>query len=125
MEYSSENCSCCGEQKDLEYTCDICGNNICSDCANFELDNIICDNCIGEDYNDEELNSNADYSAFRLKLRQALPLEEKIRLTNRRIKEWYEYHSGKVYVSFSGGKDSTVLLHLLLSFLKHLVGWQC
>lgn len=54
-----------------------------------------------------------DYSMFKLKLRQALPLEEKVRLTNRRIQEWYEYYGGKVYVSFSGGKDSTVLLHLV------------
>jgi 3'-phosphoadenosine 5'-phosphosulfate sulfotransferase (PAPS reductase)/FAD synthetase len=27
--------------------------------------------------------------------------------------EWYEYFNGNVYVSFSGGKDSTVLLHLV------------
>lgn len=54
-----------------------------------------------------------DYNGFKLKLRQALPLEEKIRLTNRRIKEWFEFYSGGVYVSFSGGKDSTVLLDLV------------
>lgn len=107
-----EKCICCGEQKDLEYTCDVCGSSICSDCASFDIDSIICENCL-DDYNDGELSSNADYSAFRLRLRQALPLEEKIRLTNRRIEEWYEYYGSKVYVSFSGGKDSTVLLHLV------------
>ncbi len=48
-----------------------------------------------------------------LKQRQALPLGAKIILTNRRIREWYEHYKGKVYVAFSGGKDSTVLLHLV------------
>lgn len=32
-----------------------------------------------------------------------------------RIREWYEHWNGQVYVSFSGGKDSTVLLHLVRS----------
>lgn len=30
-----------------------------------------------------------------------------------RIREWYEHFNGDVYVSFSGGKDSTVLAHLV------------
>ena len=34
-------------------------------------------------------------------------------MTQQRIREWYEYWDGMVYVSFSGGKDSTVLLHLV------------
>ena len=50
-----------------------------------------------------------------LKQRQSLPLNIKIKLTLRRIKEFYEFNEGKVYVSFSGGKDSTVLLHLVRS----------
>ena len=36
----------------------------------------------------------------------------KIKKTELRIKEWYEHWDGQVYVSFSGGKDSTVLLHI-------------
>lgn len=48
-----------------------------------------------------------------LKQRQALPLEQKILLTKRRIKEWYDYWNGEVYVTFSGGKDSTVLKHIV------------
>lgn len=44
---------------------------------------------------------------------QALPLELKIKLTQRRIREWYQYFGGNVCISFSGGKDSTVLLHLV------------
>ena len=41
---------------------------------------------------------------------QALPLNLKIRLTQTRIRTWVnEFGSEGVYVSFSGGKDSTVL----------------
>ena len=43
---------------------------------------------------------------------QSLPLEAKIKMTERRLQDWYEYYNGQVYVSFSGGKDSTVLLHI-------------
>ena len=39
----------------------------------------------------------------------------KIILTKQRIREWYERNNGLVYVAFSGGKDSTVLLHLVRS----------
>lgn len=43
---------------------------------------------------------------------QALPLERKIMITQTRIIEWYTRWKGQVYVNFSGGKDSTVLLHI-------------
>lgn len=43
---------------------------------------------------------------------QALPLERKIQITQTRIIEWYNYWGGQVFVAFSGGKDSTVLLHI-------------
>ena len=48
-----------------------------------------------------------------LKQMQSLPLEAKIMMTKRRIRDWYEYWDGLVYVSFSGGKDSTVLKHIV------------
>lgn len=48
-----------------------------------------------------------------LKELQELPLEYKIMISKQRIKEWYEYWDGQVYISFSGGKDSTVLLHMV------------
>lgn len=44
---------------------------------------------------------------------QSLPLEAKIIMTKQRIRQWYEYWDGMVYVSFSGGKDSTVLKHIV------------
>lgn len=40
---------------------------------------------------------------------QALPLHRKIGITIARITEWYNHFNGNVYVSISGGKDSTVL----------------
>lgn len=47
-----------------------------------------------------------------LKKMQSLPLERKILITQTRIIEWYQKFNGQVYISFSGGKDSTVLLHI-------------
>lgn len=44
---------------------------------------------------------------------QSLPLEAKILMTQRRIRDWVDYWHGDVYVSFSGGKDSTVLKHIV------------
>lgn len=44
---------------------------------------------------------------------QSLPLGAKISMTKRRIMDWYEHFGGDVYVSFSGGKDSTVLKHIV------------
>lgn len=34
-------------------------------------------------------------------------------MSQNRIREWYNHWNGDVYVSFSGGKDSTVLAHLV------------
>lgn len=49
-----------------------------------------------------------------LKLYQAYSLDMKIWKTQQRIREWVQYYGvDGVYVSFSGGKDSTVLLHIV------------
>ncbi len=45
---------------------------------------------------------------------QSLPLSAKIQMTERRIREWVEYYgTDGTAVSFSGGKDSTILLHIV------------
>ena len=45
---------------------------------------------------------------------QTMPLEVKVGMTKNRIREWVrEFGTDGVYVSFSGGKDSTVLLHIV------------
>jgi len=46
-----------------------------------------------------------------LRQRQHFSLEEKEEFTADVIQQWYEYWDGYIYISFSGGKDSTVLLH--------------
>ena len=53
------------------------------------------------------------YTSERLKQMQSMPLEAKIIMSQRRIKQWYDHFRGNVYLSFSGGKDSTVLKHLI------------
>jgi 3'-phosphoadenosine 5'-phosphosulfate sulfotransferase (PAPS reductase)/FAD synthetase len=53
------------------------------------------------------------YTSDDLKIMQSWNLNRKIQVTQTRIIEWYERNKGNVYVSFSGGKDSTVLLYLV------------
>lgn len=54
-------------------------------------------------------------ASWQLRQRQAQPLEIKIQMSLLRIRQWHEHWGGGVYVSFSGGMDSTVLLHLIRS----------
>lgn len=53
------------------------------------------------------------HTANELKQMQSLPLDIKVKMTCRRIQEWYDYWEGDVYISFSGGKNSTVLMDLV------------
>ena len=50
-------------------------------------------------------------TADELAILRALPLEVKIQKSKQRIREWLEREDS--YVAFSGGKDSTVLAHLV------------
>lgn len=52
------------------------------------------------------------YTATDLKMMQQWPLEQKIQVAQTRILEFGMHFDGKVFVAFSGGKDSTVLLDL-------------
>lgn len=56
--------------------------------------------------------SENKYTRDDLKTMQGWSLERKIRVTQTRVIEWYQRFNGNAYVSFSGGKDSTVLLDL-------------
>ena len=53
--------------------------------------------------------------------KQSLPLSAKIQMTEYRIREWVDhYGEDGVYISFSGGKDSSVLLHLARKLYPNL-----
>jgi 3'-phosphoadenosine 5'-phosphosulfate sulfotransferase (PAPS reductase)/FAD synthetase len=53
-----------------------------------------------------------EITAEELRYRQSWTLDQKIDHTLVAIEQFYNYTNGKCYISFSGGKDSTVLLHL-------------
>ena len=55
---------------------------------------------------------------WQLEQRQRLPVPLKIRMSEKRIIDWYNHWNGNVYISFSGGKDSTVLLNIVRSLYK-------
>lgn len=60
-----------------------------------------------------------------LRKRQAMPLKDKVDLSLERIREWYEAFDGQVAVSYSGGKDSAVLLHLARKLYPDLPAVFC
>ena len=55
------------------------------------------------------------HTLWELKQKQLMPLKAKIIMTENRIRGWYNHFNGNVYISFSGGKDSTVLLNIARS----------
>lgn len=69
----------------------------------------------------ELLNGVMNMTDNELEILQHLPLDVKILKTKLRIQEWvYFYGEDKVYISFSGGKDSTVLLHMVRQIFPNI-----
>lgn len=58
---------------------------------------------------------------WQLLARQAQPLEIKIRMSQQRIRQWYNHWRGDVWVSFSGGLDSSIVLHLVREMYPNVV----
>lgn len=56
----------------------------------------------------------------KLKRLQELPLDSKILLSKELISEWYDAWGGDVWISFSGGKDSTVLVDIVRSIYPNI-----
>ena len=54
-----------------------------------------------------------NHSLWELQQKKSLPLDAKILMTKRRLKQWHIQYNGNVYLAFSGGKDSTVLKDIL------------
>lgn len=73
---------------------------------------------------------------WELRQMQAMPLRHKIHMTAQRIESWYAYYAHYdlrwdengppgIYLSFSGGKDSTVLRHILLNHCYSVYDCPC
>lgn len=58
------------------------------------------------------MDSHLKLQDWQFSQRKFLPYEAKLQLSANRIREWYENYGGAVYISFSGGLDSTVLVHM-------------
>lgn len=62
---------------------------------------------------------------WELQQRQSLPLKAKVLMTKQRIRDFYEHYNGEVYISFSGGKDSTVLLDIAREIYNDITAVYC
>ena len=65
------------------------------------------------------------HTKVELKMLRALPLEDKLEIAEIRMLDFFHQMEGKIYVSFSGGKDSTVLLHLVRTFFPNIKAVFC
>lgn len=61
-----------------------------------------------------------------LRILQALPLDLKVKKTQLRIREWVNYYGiENCAISFSGGKDSMVLLHIVREMFPEIEAVFC
>lgn len=74
----------------------------------------------GGNYTIASSERKSNYTNEDLKIMQGWNLDRKIQVTQTRILEWYQKWGGQVYVSFSAGKDSTVLADLTAKICKIL-----
>lgn len=65
------------------------------------------------------------HTMWELKQKQSLPLDAKILMTRKRLKQWHITYEGGVYLAFSGGKDSTVLKHILSDLFPDVPSVYC
>ena len=72
-----------------------------------------------------EKQGTKEYRQENIKDMTSWSLDKKINHSLKRIREFYKAQDGKVYVAFSGGKDSTVLLHLVRSLYPRVEGVFC
>lgn len=64
------------------------------------------------------MKNDFKYTKADLEKMRAWPLYRKIQVTQTRLLEWYIRFNGCIYISFSGGKDSTVLADLAARVYK-------
>nr|DAQ01151.1 MAG TPA: phosphoadenosine-phosphosulfate reductase [Caudoviricetes sp.] len=101
-------------------------NKVCGFCKYNNQDPVtkkyICQNSKSERYNTspasfqtcEAFSKENAHTMNELYQMQSLPLNAKIEMTKQRIRDWVnEFGEDGVYLSFSGGKDSTVLGHII------------
>lgn len=71
------------------------------------------------------MNKELKIQPWQLQQRQSMPLWMKVEYSKKRIIAWYEFYEGQVYVAYSGGKDSEVLLSLTRSIYPEVPGVFC
>lgn len=62
---------------------------------------------------------------YALQIRQSYPLDLKVGFSHFLIRQWYQAHAGQVYVAFSGGKDSLVVLDLVRALYPDVPAVYC
>lgn len=69
---------------------------------------------------------NIKHTKEGLRQLQCLPLNKKVQLSEQRAIEWVDkYGESKCYIAFSGGKDSTVLRHIIKKLFPNIPAVFC